>query len=105
MSRLLIVLCGLALSGCISPERQAEMKAAADARNDATCRGYGARPGSDAYVNCRLTIDQANEAQSRRASAESGRQLQAIGQQMMTGQPSVRCTSNTFGTQTTTNCY
>ncbi len=105
MSRLLIVLCGLALSGCISPEQQAAMKAEIDARNDATCRGYGARPGSDAYVNCRLTIDQNVAAENARVSAESGAKLRAIGQQMMTGQPSVRCTSNTFGTQTTTNCY
>ncbi|ROM94881.1 hypothetical protein BK657_27185 [Pseudomonas brassicacearum] len=27
------------------------------AKNDAQCRSYGATPGSDAYVNCRVQLD------------------------------------------------
>ena len=37
----------LALCACQTPE---EIAAADDAR----CRSYGARPGSDAYINCRV---------------------------------------------------
>jgi hypothetical protein len=40
----------LALSGCISGARHA-------AQDDATCQGYGAKPGSDLYVQCRMSAD------------------------------------------------
>lgn len=33
-------------------------KAAKDIRDDEQCRSYGAAPGSDAYVNCRVQLSQ-----------------------------------------------
>lgn len=41
----------LTLSGCASQQQIA-------AADDSTCRSYGAEPGSDAYVHCRMMKDQ-----------------------------------------------
>ena len=56
------VIAAVALAGCANSEAakraaaqaafQAEIKAA-----DAECQSYGAKPDSDAYVQCRLAID------------------------------------------------
>src|SRR3954462_10437536 len=58
----LAVIAAVALAGCANSEAakraaaqaafQAEIKAA-----DAECQSYGAKPDSDAYVQCRLAID------------------------------------------------
>jgi len=34
----------------------AEAKASKEAKDDAQCRSYGAVPGSDSYVNCRVQL-------------------------------------------------
>ena len=31
-------------------------------KDDAICRGYGAQPGSDAYIQCRVSQDQRRDA-------------------------------------------
>ena len=54
----LIALAG-ALAGCAS---SAEIQAANTEEDDAACRAYGAKPGSDAYVNCRTIKDQQRAA-------------------------------------------
>jgi len=43
-----------ALAGCARSETAAQATFRAD---DAKCRGYGAEPGTDDYVRCRLAID------------------------------------------------
>ena len=58
----LAAIAAVALAGCANSEAakraaaqaafQAEIKAA-----DAECQSYGAKPDSDAYVQCRLAID------------------------------------------------
>jgi hypothetical protein len=61
MKKILIPICFLSLGGCaewherIVAAQQAKAQAIADA-DDATCRGYGAQPGSDSYVMCRSNI-------------------------------------------------
>jgi hypothetical protein len=43
-----------------------------EAADDAKCQGYGAKPGSDAYVQCRIGLDQiraTNEAAASTAAA------------------------------------
>lgn len=47
----MILIFGVLLAGCASPERLA-------ARDDATCQGYGAKPGSDVYIACRMKQDE-----------------------------------------------
>ena len=48
----LILLAVLSLAGCAS---RADLAAA----DDAKCQGYGAAPGSPAYVQCRAQLDSA----------------------------------------------
>lgn len=51
-----ILSAALSLTGCAS---QAELQAQARAvamQDDATCRGYGAKPGSPIYVQCRMQV-------------------------------------------------
>jgi hypothetical protein len=48
----------LPLCGCLTQqERMAEAKARNNALDDQKCLGYGARPGTDAYVTCRAHLD------------------------------------------------
>jgi hypothetical protein len=65
----------LILTGCQSSQQQAENAAAArariDAAHDAKCQSYGAKPGTDAYVNCRVQLAE--------QQAQSDRELMAIG--------------------------
>jgi hypothetical protein len=69
----------------------AKERAAAD---DATCQGYGAKPGSDAYVQCRMVQD-ARRDQRRR---EIGDSLQQAGQALRDPpRQSIDCRSSTFG--------
>jgi hypothetical protein len=37
-------------------------KAEIDAKDDAACRGYGAKPGEPVYIQCRLAQDQRRDA-------------------------------------------
>jgi glucose dehydrogenase len=66
----LAVIAAVALAGCANSE--AAKRAAAQAvfqakikADDAECQSYGTKPGSDAYVQCRLAID------VRKANAEA----------------------------------
>lgn len=60
MHRILII-AGLSLlcSGCLTTEEQAEQAAAAD---DASCQSYGAKRGTDLYIQCRMQKDQQRQA-------------------------------------------
>lgn len=49
----LVIVAALALGGCKSA---VERQAAKTAEADGFCAGIGARPGSDAYVQCRLQL-------------------------------------------------
>ena len=91
MRVVLAVVVGLGLAGCQTPE----MKAAEQASNDQTCRSYGAKPGSDTYVQCRLQMDQMN--QQRRIARSQ--QLSAISAQLnAASQPqNVSCTRTLTG--------
>jgi len=52
MKRALALLGLLSLGGCLttSPEQLAQ-------QDDAVCRSYGAVPGTDTYINCRMQRD------------------------------------------------
>ena len=56
MRAVMALILALALSGCMTGE---ERRAAQNAKDDQKCLGYGARPGSDAYVSCRAQLDAA----------------------------------------------
>lgn len=69
MTRSLAVLLALSLAGCgplaawreqqaqITQQQHAQTTASSNAEDDAKCRGWGAAPGSDAYVNCRTKLN------------------------------------------------
>jgi hypothetical protein len=61
----------VALAGCARSESVAEAAFRAD---DAKCKSYGADPGTEAYVDCRLAIDM----QKGTAEAEAARQRARI---------------------------
>ena len=81
MARIVLaVITAVALAGCANSEAakraaaqaafQAEIKA-----DDAECQSYGAQPGSDAYVQCRLAIDlrKANAEGAAKAARQQAR--------------------------------
>ncbi len=40
-------------------EREAQLQAKLAAQDDASCRSYGAQPGSSAYMTCRTSLQSA----------------------------------------------
>jgi outer membrane biogenesis lipoprotein LolB len=71
MKLILILLAAATLTGCVqyNARRQAESVQMQMGDDDAHCRSYGAQPGSSAYVQCRMNLDQmhAQGQQQRRA--------------------------------------
>lgn len=60
---LALLLLAAPLVGCqTNQERMAEFKARNDALDDQTCRGYGAKPGTDIYIQCRMQRQQSRDA-------------------------------------------
>ena len=100
---LVVAALGLALAGC----RTTEEVAAAD---DATCRGYGAQPGTDLYVQCRMMQDERRSAE-RIARNQSGSSGVAAGLALMNGgsvgSSPTTCTTrpSPLRTSLTTTCY
>jgi hypothetical protein len=68
---ILLAAIGLALSGCVSVE---EARAQRDAFDDAECRNFGAKPGTEAYVRCRTDLqrNRAIENQPRQPVVVTG---------------------------------
>ncbi|MFD1945073.1 lipoprotein [Paradevosia shaoguanensis] len=92
----------LLLAGCqtTSPEVRA-------AQNQASCQGYGFKPGTDAYASCMMQLD----IQDRQADAQDDANFRAnmrqLSANMLTPAPKpVTCNSfrTGFGSSSTT-CY
>lgn len=61
MKPLFALLTLLALSGCATdPAKLAEM-------DREQCRSYGMKPGTEAFANCRMTLDVERRRENRRA--------------------------------------
>jgi hypothetical protein len=95
--------------------------------DDAECQSFGAQPGTDTYVNCRIQLkniasDQQTEsaAQKQRAAQafimnmqqqqnlqnqQTQQTLQYLQQQQPAIQPQINCTSTKFGQTVNTNCH
>ena len=80
--RLLPLVLALALAGCLSDSEKANLretlvgeafssKEEIAAKDDAVCRGYGAQPGTSAYVQCRVVQDQRRDADRNAARANA----------------------------------
>jgi hypothetical protein len=104
---LIALMLGLSLAGCF--QNPAEHAAQASMADDAQCTSYGAKPGSDAYVQCRMNLD--NQRQTNRRAAvgaflEAQRQnnaKQPSGYQMPTSRQT-NCTSMINGQMINTTC-
>ena len=66
--------------------RQAQQQAINDA-DDSQCRQYGAKPGSDAYVACRMNLNNNRQAADE-AQREAWLGVAQAGSKMMTASPS-----------------
>jgi hypothetical protein len=93
------------LIGCSTAEERASRAAARAAQDDSVCQSYGATPGSDAYVQCRM-VQQARRDQVLRDGAEAGRRLNEQLQEHFRPQKSgTSCTSRHTGSGTVrTDC-
>lgn len=84
------------------------MHHAAQASDDATCRSYGAEPGSDSYVRCRtaLATSRAQMNQAALMALIANRPL-VQPPPIYTPPPSTttNCTSSVIGNQVYTNCH
>lgn len=98
MRLILVVLCGLMLAGCVSPAeratRMAQLHAQWDAKDDSVCKAYGAQPGTDAYVHCRVAQQQLRMSQAQADDANMAARMR----------PQINCTTTAtaLGTRSTT---
>lgn len=108
--RILAVFIGfLALSGCAQyQQEQAELR---DAGEDNQCQSYGAKPGTDAYIQCRMNLSN-QQAANRRAvigavlANQAASQPQPYVLPMPAPAPQPRtCTSMVNGQMINTTCY
>lgn len=78
-----------------------------EAAHDGKCRGFGAQPGTQAYFDCRMTLDQqaSSEAfQRRMALSRSISSVQFNVPQVATTPRAIHCTSTPGYGQTDTVC-
>jgi hypothetical protein len=97
------------LASCASPaeraKRQEQERAQIDKLDDAQCRSYGAAPGSDGYVSCRLML-QSQRQDNARIQQQQSMQMMQQGLKMLSPpqpaiNPTVTCTTMP-GSYTTT---
>ncbi|WP_415770318.1 hypothetical protein [Pseudomonas sp. LB3P38] len=85
-------------------------------KDDAQCRSYGAAPGSDAYVNCRVQLDKTATGQLAQAENErrqrivqmlnsQSQQYQQPLPQPYTAPKQTHCTSMAYGQTVSMDCY
>jgi hypothetical protein len=65
MRIVLALVLAIPLAGCMTDQ---ERMARNDTVDDQTCRGYGAKPGSDVYVQCRVAQTQQRGAADNAAA-------------------------------------
>lgn len=87
--------------------------------DDAQCQSYGAKPGTDTYVNCRVQLNRITTEQQSQQSTQRQQAIQTmmlnqqsqqnqqqkpyVIQPVMQAQPT-NCTSNAVGQTVYTNC-
>jgi hypothetical protein len=62
--RLLLLILLLPLTGCLGLQSEAEIaarKAEFARKDDEVCKGYGAKPGTDIYIQCRMAQAKARD--------------------------------------------
>lgn len=95
-STFVLALCG-GLAGCMTAE---ERQAKVDAMEDAQCRQYGAQPGSQAYYQCRMTLNTQQRTTQRVGDLKAA--LDQIANPPSGG--GINCSSVRTGDVVSTNC-
>ncbi len=113
--RAYVLILAVALVSCGPPRPTVEQLAASD---DAQCRSYGAQPGTDTYVQCRMSINQQRQQARTAMAAILSRPAPApvpapqpymlpapAPMTINTPPPPVNCTSTAMGNTVNTHCY
>jgi hypothetical protein len=92
----LVLIATLLLSGCTAQHA---------AIDDAKCTGYGLKPGTDAYAQCRYGMDTARDQRRHEAIQGAVDSVQRAYAQPAQPRPPISCTSvNNGGIVSTTRC-
>ena len=95
------------LFSCLSAEQIAENNRKRIAADDATCTGYGFKPGTDAYGTCRMNLD--NQRAQRKAEAwrQLSNSLDEMNRSLTPQTTTCRSSGSIFGNNinSTTTCY
>jgi hypothetical protein len=76
---LMLIAMALTLSGCLTAEERARMAAEQNAADDAKCQSYGAKPGTDIYVTCRMRVVEQRQEEERAAGQRAEQGLRNAG--------------------------
>jgi hypothetical protein len=82
----------------------AERAAALDAKQDATCRSYGATPGTDSYTQCRLSLNAQQQQQQAAILGMAIQNNQVMAAQQAQQQQNLRAVVQPLPPSTQTNC-
>ncbi|MFG6080486.1 hypothetical protein ACEUZ9_001090 [Paracoccus litorisediminis] len=108
MKKIAIFAMLLASAGC---GETPEQKVTRRAENQRVCSNYGAVPGTPAYIQCMMGLDEQYNDEVRRKNRAMGAALATAGQGMSdmstrNQMPTpIHCTSTQRGPFTNTNCY
>ncbi|MNF45706.1 hypothetical protein D3C85_1034540 [compost metagenome] len=84
MKALIVAAAMALLMGCVNKQQEQQEIEAGKAQqavaDDTQCQSYGAKPGSDAYVGCRMQLD-AQRAQAGEVRRQHALQMLLNGQQ------------------------
>ncbi|KKB77317.1 hypothetical protein VW29_18305 [Devosia limi DSM 17137] len=98
---ILLVGAAVLLAGCqtTSPEERL-------ANQNATCAGYGFKPGTDGFANCMMQMDRDEQADYRRRQQELSDSMYDMNRSMRMNRPVICNTvESPTGASTTTTCF
>ena len=76
------------------------------ANQNATCAGYGFKPGTDAFANCMMQMDRDEQAEYRRRQQDLSDSMYDMNRSMRMNRPVICNTvESATGASATTTCY
>jgi len=97
----LLVGAAVLLAGCQTTSPEVRL-----ANQNATCAGYGFKPGTDAFANCMMQMDRDEQADYRRRQQELSDSMYDMNRSMRMNRPVICNTVESVpGGSATTTCY
>ena len=95
------------LFSCLSAEQIAENNRKRIAADDATCKNYGFKPGTDAYGTCRMNLDNQRAQRKAEAYRQLSNSLDDLSKTYTPQTTTCSSSGSIFGNNinTTTTCY